>query len=530
MPIRPLRMWRFVGFLGLALCLMSSLAYGEPAPRYGLVIGANEGEPDEVDLLYAERDAARVADVLTRLVKVPAQNLILLKGPDREEVESVLEALARRIAADKSVASAPPLLFVYYSGHADASSLHLGGTRLSFRRFKEGVAAVGAEASIFVVDACRSGALTRVKGARPAEPFEIRAEDGIESTGLAIITSSAAGEDAQESDRLRGGIFTHHFLTGLHGAADSSRDRRITLSEAYRYAYFQTLRTTTRTRFVQHPTYAFRMKGRQELVLATTSEQVGLGRLHLLEAGRYVVLEQAADGAVAAELQAEANTNLLMPAGTYLVRRRSRRAVEEMEVVLTKGGISRVSPEAMVRLPYGRTVRKGLDLTREAVWSLGGSVELTSSILDEDSLGLYGSLDLQLDLRSVALELRARYGRSSASNEEMKLGQDMIGLDFSVLHLFDVEATDLAFGLGVLVGGDVLMQSFDTRGLAPERTQVVGRVAPVFRVEWTPSATLILGLDCGAEIYLLQRERSGTAAFETPVVPFCTLGFGAYLL
>jgi len=103
------------------------------------------------------------------------------------------------------------VLFVYFSGHADVSSLHLGDSRLSFQRLKELAAGVGADVNVLVVDACRSGGLTRVKGATPAEPFEIKAEDRLDSLGLAIITSSAAGEDAQESERLSGGIFTHHF-------------------------------------------------------------------------------------------------------------------------------------------------------------------------------------------------------------------------------------------------------------------------------------------------------------------------------
>ena len=70
---------------------------------------------------------------------------------------------------------------------------------------------------LLVVDACRSGAVTRVKGVEPAEEFEIRFEAAAGTEGMAIITSSAAGESSQESDRLRASFFTHHLINALRG-------------------------------------------------------------------------------------------------------------------------------------------------------------------------------------------------------------------------------------------------------------------------------------------------------------------------
>ena len=128
--------------------------------------------------------------------------------------------------------------------------MHLGTTRLDFTRLTSLVDQAGATLKVLVVDACRSGELTRVKGARPVQPFKIVSAERLKSEGNAIITSSAAGEDAQESDRLGGGIFSHHFMMGLRGAADRTGDRTVSLSEAYRYAYDQTLRTTSRARFL----------------------------------------------------------------------------------------------------------------------------------------------------------------------------------------------------------------------------------------------------------------------------------------
>ncbi|MEZ4468640.1 MAG: caspase family protein, partial [bacterium] len=241
------------------LLLWAGAAFGEA--RFAVVIGANRGEADEVVLRFAERDAARFADVLTGFAGVPEEHLTLLKGRDAGRVQAAFAPLAGRIAA-AGAAGHETVLFVYYSGHADAQALHLGGSRLPLAGLKGLVDAAGATVAVLVVDACRSGALTRVKGAAPAEPFEIHAEDRLASEGTAIIASSAAGEDAQESDQLEGGVFSHHLIAGLLGAADATGDRVVSLSEAYRYAYAETLRTTSRARFVQHPTYDFRLRGR----------------------------------------------------------------------------------------------------------------------------------------------------------------------------------------------------------------------------------------------------------------------------
>jgi len=508
----------------LPLALLTLLVTASPASaqsRYAAVIGVNEGDVDDVRLLYAERDAARIADVLTRLGDVPAENLLLLRGGDADAVEHLFHVLRDRIQAEPS--GERPLLFIYYSGHADAQALRLRGTRLSFTRLKALAREVGAEVSVFVVDACRSGGLTRVKGAKPAPPFEIRADDHIDSEGLAIITSSAEGEDAQESERLKGGIFTHHLVGGLVGAADASGDRRITLSEAYRYAYAQTLRATSETATVQHPTYAFTMKGRRELVLTRLTGDRGLGRLAFHAPGHYLLIERFGAGDVAAELEAEAATELLVTPGRYLVRRRARDGVWEGHVAVAADSRAEVRDGDLSRVPFRETVRKGYAPDAGSAWSLGGAFEIGGPPLPDTGLGLYGALTAQLDLADVTLALRFRYGRSTSTNDTLSLTQDLFGVDLGVFKLFDL-TRGLAAGVGVRVGGDFVSQRFDTRGRAPSRGVALGRLAPVVRLEAAPSPTVGLALDCGADIELVELEDEGGSGLSTPVVPFCSLG------
>lgn len=482
--------------------------------RFALVVGANLGERGEEELVYAEEDAVRLAGVLTRFASVPEENLVLLRGRDAGRVAAALDNLRARIAAageDETV------LFVYYSGHADAQAMHLGDSRLEFRRLGDLIGASGATVSVLVVDACRSGELTRVKGAAPAQPFDIRADDRLDSEGSAIITSSAAGEDAQESDRLAGGVFTHHFVVGLLGAADASEDERVTLSEAYRYAYVETLRTTSRARFVQHPTYSFRMRGREDLVVTRLMESAGLGRFRLKEPGAYVLLGER--GAVV-ELSSEGPVEVLVEPGDYTVRLRYEDAVYETTARVEAGGRTAVEASDYEAVPYGRSVRKGLDRSRRSAWAATTAVEVSGPLRDGLDPALLGAAGLRVDLRALSLELRARYGVSGAENEALTLTQRQVGLDLAAYRLFDLGAFSSGFGLRV--GGDYVDQRFETRGEAEPRRALTGRAGAVIRVEHAPLSWLSTQLYGGVDVHLLDED-------SLQPVPFGGLGLTVYL-
>src|SRR5439155_1760197 len=75
-------------------------------------------------------------------------------------------------------------------------------------------------------------------------------------------------ELALESREIRGSFFTHHFVSGLRGAADASGDGRVTLAEAYEYAFSRTVSATSGTVVgPQHPAYDYRLSGKGDFVL-----------------------------------------------------------------------------------------------------------------------------------------------------------------------------------------------------------------------------------------------------------------------
>ncbi|MBU0552118.1 caspase family protein [Myxococcota bacterium] len=495
-------------------------------------MGANSGEPDEETLRYAEQDAVRVADVLTGFSEVPAENLVLLRGPTEATARRALEQLGARIEQARTAEpGAQSMLFVYYSGHAGARGLHLGGTQLQFAQLIQLIQATHATVAILVVDACQSGRLTRVKGARKATPFEIKPDEHLNSAGLAIVTSSAAGEDAQESDQLKGGIFTHHLVTGLLGGADRSGDQRVTLTEVYQYAYHQTILTTSRTAFAQHPTYAFRVSGQQEIVLTRLAEARSMGRLGLADEGAWLIIDEAPSGAVVAELTVPQRAEVLVPPGDYVVRRRSDRAVFEGRVSVKRGAQVVVRGDDLSRVAYGRTVRKGLaGLERRSAWSLSAGGEMSSAILPDAALGHFGALGVQVDLEAIALQLRLRYGRSGAQNALVEATYDLMGADLGAYKVFDLPKLPLGLGLGVRLGGDRIQQRFASDGIAPDRVQWIGRVGPVLRAELALGARATLSVDGGADITLIDLRGEGEASAFTPqVVGFGGLSLGVYL-
>ena len=233
-----------------------------------------------------------------------------------------------------------------------------------------------------IFDACRSGVVNRTKGARKGPAFEIQAAGAHDTRGLVLLTSSSADEDAQESDALAGSYFSHHLISGLRGSADRSADRRVTLSEAYEYAYARTVAETADTAAgAQHPTFSYDLKGNGNLVLA----ELGLGReglylpaaapagiYYLVDAGRGVVaaevwkVDQRRSGgrAVARPLQGEA------PPGRSPAHRRGAGRARAASSPSTRAACATPrSPTIRSRAPPGRVLAARFSL------SVGGTMQ-----------------------------------------------------------------------------------------------------------------------------------------------------------
>jgi uncharacterized caspase-like protein len=275
---------------GVATMLALHLALAAPAEaerRFALVIGSNPGWSQDRPLRFAEQDAIRVRDVLVSFGGFAADRVQVLRDPSTGDVRSALRKLATTARDDGE----ETLVFVYYSGHADDKHLHLRGDPLSHRELQDTLRNLPATIKLGVVDACKSGAVTR-KGGGAVSEFDINVVNP-KVSGMVLLTSSGADELSQESRALAGSVFTHHLVSGLRGAADENGDRQITVTEAYHYAYSRTRAATAIGGVAQRPAFRYELSGQGEVIL--TNLKVAQDAALVVPRGapqRYVGLDQ----------------------------------------------------------------------------------------------------------------------------------------------------------------------------------------------------------------------------------------------
>jgi Caspase domain len=261
------RMFFVLMMVGTSILPLTSEAI--PTRRLGLMIGANDGGKDRVRLQYAASDAKSFSHSMEELGGLDPKDRILLENPDSLGISQALDRLALKTREAK-LGNGRVEVVIFYSGHADEQGLMLKGKHFGFPEFRAKVDKVPADVRIAIVDACASGALTRLKGGRALPAF--LSDESSQTTGYAFLTSSSADEAAQESDRIGASFFSHYMNTGLRGAADASQDGRVTLHEAYQYAYNETLARTEKTAGgPQHAGYDMRIAGTGDVVMTELS-------------------------------------------------------------------------------------------------------------------------------------------------------------------------------------------------------------------------------------------------------------------
>jgi hypothetical protein len=313
----------------MAVSLVLAGGYVEAAPvqRFMLVIGANSAGADRPKLRYAVSDAERFARVLVELGGVTRANEIVLRQPTLQDLTAALDLLHARVS-DVRRASGPQgrtEVLVYYSGHADEQGLLIGDDRYSYRALRTRLDQIPADVRIAVLDACASGAFTRIKSGRTRPAFLV--DESADMRGHAFLTSSAATEAAQESDRIRASYFTHYLVSGFRGAADLSGDGKVTLNEAYQFAFQETLGRTVDTKNgPQHPSYDISLSGTGDVVMTDVRQTSATLVLPSEVEGRFFVRNAAHELIVELYKPLGRPVELGVEPGTYEVRAEIRKA------------------------------------------------------------------------------------------------------------------------------------------------------------------------------------------------------------
>ncbi|HWO12579.1 MAG TPA: caspase family protein [Polyangiaceae bacterium] len=511
--------------LALALALVAPNVLAE-ITRYAVIAGNDTGTDGDLPLRYAEADAQKVYDVLSGLGEFRPENMVLLEGRGGSELSRVLIAMNARIRAE-SGAGRDAVLFVYYSGHADPHALHAGGEPLELELLERLVQGSSASFRILVLDACRSGSLTRVKGAQKTAPFPVALDAELGGEGLALLTSSTSDEDAQESDLLRGSFFTHYLVSGLRGAADRNADGSVSVEEAYGHAYQHTLRASSQTFYgTQHPTFRFDLKGKGAIVLTWVRPRAGRSGQITFPAGHaYLLFAGDEQGPVVAEVGEHDTRRLLaLEPGTYFVRGRASDHLLEGPVELASGQTVQLDPSQLHPVEYARLARKG-GTERERAHGPWLGYQLRTPLWSGATPchGLRAGYALALPQVSLGAALGAC--RSTFDNDVLRARADELGIDASVAHVWDFAALSLAFGGAA--GASWLRERFTTPGRAPGRDSLGLALGALLGASYELShGYQLFGEALGQVLFFEQRRSDGAEGTVAQPALRLTLGAG----
>jgi hypothetical protein len=429
----------------------------EPLRRFALVIGSNNGGGDRTQLRYAGHDATTIADVLQQLGGVDKVDLSLLREPDIRALDGAFDALSQRVQAERKRGQRVELV-VYYSGHADEAGILIGGTHYDYLRLRQRIRAVPADVHIAIVDSCASGSFTRMKGGTKTAPFLRDSSNKVE--GFAFLSSSSADEDAQESDRIGASFFTYFFVAGLRGAADRNHDGKITLSEAYQFAYEQTLgRTQNTAHGPQHPAYDMHLSGTGDVVITDLRNTESALVLPSAMRGHITIVDNS--GRVAVELDKDPGDplSLALPNETYSLHVDNANGKFEATVTLDHvgamdfdaGSLRKISSEPTVARGRGEDTDSDDDHDKQSPWfrrvgaSFGGGIRVERP----SSTTMPSNFDALVTLGGTSREVHGAPVVGVAETGELALG---FTLGHESHFAYDMS---LGFGPGVFLGDNL---------------------------------------------------------------------------
>lgn len=316
------------------LLLLGALAVAQAGvTRHAIIVGSNDGGADLPRLRYAESDAERLRDVLVELGGFAPESIALLREPSRDELLTAL-----RDHAWLSEQEGEDMFVFYYSGHANSRGLRLGEEVLPYAELRQSINELDAEVRLGVLDACRSGEITRLKGLSLSEPFA--SDDVLQSEGEAWLTASSSNEDAQESDLIQGGVFTHYLISGMRGAADRD-DGVVSLAEAFKYTSDQTIQRTSRSDAgAQHPSFKFDLQGKGDLPLTDTRDATSRLTIPATLTGSFLIISADTNlpvVEVSRSSRDESPSVIALAPGSYILRRSTSHGTEEAGFGLQEG-------------------------------------------------------------------------------------------------------------------------------------------------------------------------------------------------
>jgi hypothetical protein len=236
---------------------------------WAMIVGINE-YPHVPKLKYAVNDALAFYEVLTRVNRIPEENITLLLD-DKATLNNLRSALGTKL---KSRAGRDDMVIIYFAGHGatepdtmspdgdglekyllpyNADLKDLYASALPTREISHIFRRIRSDRLVFIADACYSGAsggrTVSLSGTRASisDAFLARMSSG---KGTVVLSASGPNEVSVEKDALQHGVFTYYLIEALEGRADRNDDGLVTTDEVYDYV---STKVTLATNQEQHP-------------------------------------------------------------------------------------------------------------------------------------------------------------------------------------------------------------------------------------------------------------------------------------
>jgi len=440
-------------------------AVGAQENSYALVVGSHRAGPGQEELRYAGDDARRMVEVLTELSGYDQKNVRLVLDPERAGLIREIDGIRSKIQKHAERGEQSKFLF-FYSGHARAHALNMGAEEILLTDLREKLTGMPATVTLAILDACQTGAISRVKGAEPSADFSFNSVNKLNTEGVVVMASSSGSELSQESESLGASYFTHHLVVGLRGAADQNLDGRVTLSEAYGYTYNRTLVATAATAVgKQHVTLETDLRGKGEMVLSNPAQADSALQLSKDLSGDMLVHKAPGQIVVAELVKAQGEpVRLAFPAGDYVVFMRQGDRILKCQLVLgQKQTTDLVIGDCEEAAPEELGIKGQVADDRYEVWALelglGAAWRLTDAY--NHTLGDFGFEEPLIDIEAeMAVSVSAVYTFSRYLS---------VLINFQVLdeNSYDRKVWDLdgnerfqyfdwwSYGIGVFVRGSL---------------------------------------------------------------------------
>ena len=420
--------------------------------RIAIVVGNNIGIQGDLPLDYAERDAERVHRLLLEVAMVPADRAYLLIGKDAATLQDTInEVVGRLLELRRKGATS---VIIYLAAHADGENLHLEGTLFPVKKLRQLVNRMPADLRLVVIDACRTPVLARQRGISRGPAVEVSLDRSEKVEGTVMIHSASFGEPAQEWTFLRGALFTHHLLSGLRGLADIDRNGKVSLAEAYSYAFRKTAAQAVLGRaHGQTPSYEYDIRGIGDWTFSVPEK---FGSTLVLSgdlSGTWWIADRKNELVAEIAKTEIGDARVAVIPGWYRVVQPEGAFAWAVDVKLARGEVKHLSRADFVRMPLRKTRLRSSEVIAARPWFLGTSYTLGRGLVDGLGWQHFGGIEVRRMLPNLMLHAALEGNQSRFDGFQQSVLHTELRLRIGVSLVFSFPLGTWSIGLEAQAAG-----------------------------------------------------------------------------